>query len=49
MADSCDRCSETDEEMEYGDCPECGGHYCIECLPPGLHGCPESEGEPRPD
>ncbi len=47
MADLCDRCQETDEEMEYGDCKGCGGHFCIECLHPDLHQCvppiPEEE------
>ena len=41
MPDLCDHCQETDEEMEFGDCPHCGGHYCIECLFPDLHKCPE--------
>ena len=45
MGDICDRCSETDEEVEYGDCAKCGAHLCIECL--GMHDCPEDTPPPE--
>ena len=46
MAQICDRCSrvddsEDDEDVEFGDCLRCGGHFCVDCLPRDTHDCEE--------